>query len=318
MDEHEADLQRPQVPPLEVQRRHVRGDAGRQPGEQAGHPLRVPVGEQGMDGGAGGPEAARQVRDIGPEIVELALRHGRQQRPVGGVAHPVRVAAHEHPFAVGVGGSAAPRRGAGLAVIAGGEKGEHGLDVVIAADGQHEVDALRRPRFEQGDHRRPHRIGDGRQAQGPPALRAPVQVDGRIGDGARVLGAHLELAQFGQVGHQHLEAGPGQGAGEGDQPGVVLALGRDAGHQHHGRQRPVSGKIEVSGARPSVDGVAHGPAHRGGRLLLERARPGAGVDVGQHAGRFPEPRGRTGLCPPGEHRRHNQRQHTGTPGHGRI
>ena len=172
--------------------------------------------------------------------------------------------------------------------MAGGEEGDHRLQVVVAADGQGEVDLRLDARLEERRHRRPGGIGNRRHAKRPSPVAQAGEVEAGIGDGAGVPGTYLEVAQSGKVGDQHLEAGPRQGVGEGDQPGVVLALARHPGHQHHGGACRRGGRVEVAVPLPFLDGVGHGPAIRRRRLRLERARPPPGVDVGEHLGRLVE------------------------------
>ena len=133
---HQDELERQlrQIAPREVERLEISADPRRQSVDQRRHPLRVGVVEQRHHRAALGTEARPQIGDVGREIRRACAPRSRRAPPVGGIGQPRGVGPHEHPLAVGVGRAMAPRRLGPLAVVAGGEEGHHGRDVVVAAD----------------------------------------------------------------------------------------------------------------------------------------------------------------------------------------
>ena len=269
-----------EVAALEVEARHVAPHADGQAGDERRHQIGLAVGEQGVHRPSLGPQRGHQVVDVGLEVAHLARRHRLEQGAVARVLEARRVALDEHPLAVGVGGAVAPRIARALAVIAGGEEGHHGVDVVVAADRDHEGEAASGLRFERGQERRPHGVGDGDEADRRAAALAGQEVNG-VGDVAGVLGRHLLLFKPRHVGDQHREAGARERRGEGHQALVVLALGRHPRHQHQRRGAFPARQIEVARALASLDPVSDRAAPGLGPGALEAARAGARREVGE-------------------------------------
>jgi hypothetical protein len=229
--------------------------------------------------------------------VKLTDRDRGERAPVGWIVETIRIGQHEDPLAIGVGLAMVPRPIRGVAVVAGGDEGDHGRTAVVAADSEDKAHAPVRVEIARGDQCRPCRVGDRRQADLRPGRRGKAA--GERLDGARdyegVRGTHPLRAEVRQLGHEHSESGARERTRERHETRVVLAFGDEAGNENEsGLGRGVR-QVEVGGRRAS--GERQAPHPRGPVPGL--CRTAIGRESGQEPRRFEGPLRCTGR--EGEH-----------------
>jgi hypothetical protein len=284
-----------EILPLEVERPKVGADRGGQVGDERGHPGGVGIVQQRHDRAAFGAEARAQIGNVCAQVRELARRDLAECRPIRRIGKARRVGAHEHPLAVGVGRAMAPRLVRALAEIAGREKGEDGLDVVVPANQEHEAHKFAHRGFERGKQGGAGGVRDRSDADRG-LLRRPKaarQMADRCRHRPGVLRAQPLGAQIGDLRHQDREARAGKGPSERHQAGIVLALLDRARDQDQGRECALPRPVQIAEQRPGA-APGHRPPPGFWRTRLQSAGLVARGDVGQHLGGLERARRRAG------------------------
>ena len=191
----------------------------------------------------------------------LARRDLGQQLAVAGVGDVVGTGEEEHPTGNRVGRTIAPGSAGGGAVVAGGQIGDGGGEVVIAADADDERHPLAAGLRQGGEDGRCHGVGDGGDGEARPRPSRGITCGQRIGGqghGTGIVAADPLGAQARQLGHEHQEAVIGERPGERDQAGVVTPERGDAWNHHDTGARFIR-EVEVA----ELAGEGHAAARAG-------------------------------------------------------
>jgi hypothetical protein len=239
VDEQKIGVQVSQLATGEVEILDVTAHRLGQGGDQLAHALGIGVAHERDHGAAAAAQPSLEVTHIGVEVGEPGLRNLAQESAIPRLGDPRGAREDEHPFGDRLRVTGAPGLARPGPVVAGGEVGDRGDDVVVAANADDEGDPvsawLHRGRDDDGRHG----VGDGGDREARQHARAVARgqrLAGR-GNGVGVVAAHPLRAQAGKLGREHQEAVTGESARERDQPRIVAAFRGDAGDHEQRRSR---------------------------------------------------------------------------------
>ena len=211
----------------EVEILDVAADRLGQGRDQLGHALGVGVAHQRDHGAAAAAQPGLEAAHVGVGVGELGARDLGQKSAVPRLGDPRGAGEDEHPSGDRRRVAVAPGLRRGRPVVAGGEVGDRGDDVVVAADADDEGDPISARRRHGRDDDRCHGVGDGGDREARRHARAVARgqrLAGR-GNGVGVVAAHPLRAQARKLGREHQEAVTGESARERDQPRIVAPSG---------------------------------------------------------------------------------------------